>query len=181
MTDTLNILVGFILGLLTATALFVGFGIYQLRKIKKLKENFEQELDKEIVNLNGKRDSIRERLLKASEIMKRQVELRGHAEMPSANSAHSKYKNGLISEMTELENEKIAILQSILDDGFDPTITLVGPGGTKEEMPLSTFLNNGVKKEAEVKQPEENQTPSVRKVGKFVVHKGGKDDSGTTQ
>jgi hypothetical protein len=113
------------------------------------------------------------------------MELRAQAEMPSKNAVHSKYKNGLVAEINEIEQQKLEILRTVLAEGFDPMITVLHDGGGKEEIPLSAYVltsqqavdSGAGKKQEAAPHPGMDQPP--RKVGKFFIYKGGKDD-GTT-
>lgn len=174
----MEFLTGFLLGLMTGVGMFVGYGVYQVRKFRQAKTKITEEIKKKIDELDGKRDSIRERLIKAQELTQQQLELRAQAEMPSKNAIHSRYKNGLIGEIGKLEEEKIVVLQSILNDGYDPTVTILDEKGNKQELPLSHFVSS-----AKLKQDDRNGVPptagpdgNIKRIGKFVVVKGGKDD-----
>ena len=109
-------------------------------------------------------------LREAAEIAKIQMEMLSQIDAPSKNALHSKYKNGLISEIQELETQKMALLKQVLDSGFDPTITVMNDEGVLEEQLLSDYFNSphGV-------VPPVKEKP-VRKLGKFTLFKGGKDD-----
>ena len=163
-------------------------GMYLRYKVKKLrtsnnktKEDIVDEFKKLAEKLQSKESSIKDRLLQAQEIARQQVEIKSMAEAPSKNALHSRHKNGLIGDIAELERQKLALLRSILDDGLDPTITVITAAGNREELLLSAYVA-----EAELslneyspasKTPEAPDTP--RQVGKFTVHKGGKNDDGT--
>lgn len=160
---------------------YMRYQVKKLRKDNKSKEEIVDEFKKLAEKLQSKETSIKERLLQAQEIAKQQVEIKSMAEAPSKNALHSRHKNGLIGDIAELERQKLALLRSILDDGLDPTITVITSAGNREELLLSTYVA-----EAELslneyspvsKTPETPDTP--RQVGKFTVHKGGKNDDGT--
>lgn len=178
----MDIAIIFILGMITGSGLFIVYGMYQLNKLKSAKTKITDEIKKKLEDLEGKRESIKTRLIKAQELTQQQIDLRAATEMPSKNAVHSRYKNGLIGEITKLEEEKIAILRSILDDGYDPEITVLTDDGAKQSMPLSQFVGVVQKKHENNGNTTPPSTPTseaVKKVGKFVILKGGKDD-GTT-
>lgn len=182
--EWITVPVAFVLGMLTGGALFIGYGMYMMNKIDKAKLRLVDELKKKVGDAATRTESIKERLIQAAELARAQIDLRAQIEMPSKNALHSRYKNGLVREMNELEQQKISILRSILGDGFDPTITVVNDSGAKEEIPLSVYVANAEQNlGGKVETPSEPaQTPDVnepKRIGKFVIYKGGKDD-GTT-
>jgi hypothetical protein len=160
----------FLSGMISGVLLFITYGIYKMRKLEKMKEDLLGKLETKAKDLKGQQ-SIIERLRAASEIAQQQLDLRDAAQQPSKNATHSRYKNGLISELQELEQQKVAILQSILNDGFDPKITVLNSAGEREEMPLSEFLQVESAKSAEASPKE-----APKQVGRFTVIKGGRDD-----
>lgn len=162
---------GFILGLIAAASLFIGYGVYTLNKLKKIKTKLTEELKSKLEGQDDKRASIIARLKQAQAITEQQLDIRDATDQPSKNALHSRYKNGLVSDIKKLEEEKIAILKSILEDGFDPTISVRDENGQVKEYPLSHFVNNVSTGE---KLPE--PAAGTKRVGKFVILKGGKDD-----
>ena len=171
----MEFLFGFLLGLVCGVGMFMAYGYYQLSKIKKAKSKFAENLKKKLSEFGDKTESVKTRLLKAHDLTQQQLELRAQAEMPSKNALHSRHKNGLVYEIQKLEEEKIAILKSIVDDGFDPTITVLDEAGNRQELPLSSFVNHSQLKQAEEDSPT-TEGDNMKRVGKFVVVKGGKDD-----
>ena len=180
----------FMLGVLMGCAVFTAYGIYQVNKLKKQKESITDQLQKRITDMKTKEAFIKERLSKAAELAQKQQELHSQAEQPSKNATHSRYKNGLIAEITSLEKQKIDVLQSILTEGFNPIITLTHDNGAREDIPLSEYLaaaqlnmNNltSSKNDEPVPQPPPTSagTEPPKQIGKFFVYKGGKPD-GTT-
>jgi hypothetical protein len=161
---------------------FMAYGYYQVRKIRKARDTLLDELKKKAQEMDDKRESIKQRLVKASELAQAQTELRAQAEMPSKNSLHSRYKNGLVEEITNLEYQKLDILKTVLAEGFDPMITVLNDAGGKEEMALSVYVNealstlNKVRPGGAAPEPEPNLPTEAKKIGKFVIYKGGKDD-----
>lgn len=174
----------FMLGMLTGAAIFVGYGYYQFNKIKKAKENLLDQLYKKTAEVEQKKELIKDRLTQASELAKMQMELRAQAEMPSKNAVHSKYKNDLVHEINDMEHRKLDLLRTILAEGFDPTITVFDETGQRNEVPLSSYVNEatnllGVRNDKQPEAPKDTGLGEPKKVGKFLIYKGGKDD-GTT-
>jgi hypothetical protein len=175
----------FLIGFLIGGGTFMSYGLYQVEKSKKAKKKLLEDLQAKTQEMEQKTSAIKERLVRASRIAQTQMELRAQAEMPSKNGLHSQYKNGLASEINELEREKLAILRTILSDGFNPMITVILEGGGKEEISLSEYVTRQTAATGD-KKPDAAQPPPLpsvpnepRKVGKFFIYKGGKDD-GTT-
>ena len=169
---------GFLFGV--TTAIIIGF-IYATWKLNQIQTKLDEAKKKFTVtkdsvrnkldSLENKRESIIDRLKQAQAITQQQLDLGASAEQPSKNALHSRYKNGLVGEIKKLEDDKLKLLQSILDDGFDPLITVIDSDGTRQELPLSHFVNS---KEAGIATSPNPDTS--KRTGKFVVLKGGKDD-----
>ena len=147
-------------------------------RIEEFKKQYSQSMDafkdavkEQVDSLESKRDSIKERLIKAQEITQQQLELRAQTDMPSKNAMHSRYKNGLIGEIKKLEEDKRTVLESILKDGYDPIITVVDESGGQKNISLSEFL--GVSAAANTPEVPAETQPQVRQAGKFTVIKGG--------
>lgn len=127
---------------------------------------------------NADKKSISDRLAKVKELTESQLEMQGAASGPQKNALDGKYKNGLNATISKIEEEKAEILQSILDDGHDPEITVKGPDGI-EKMKLSAFLVQQGYNSAPKSKVEKAIT---KPKNPFTVVKGGKsDDSGDGQ
>ena len=150
--------------------------------MQKAKEALLEQI-KGKVKEQSQKESIKERLIKASDMAKAQMELEAAMEQPSKNALHSRYKNGLYSELQDMEQQKLDLLSTILAEGFDPMITVINKSGVKSEIPLSSYVNDatGVLKKSLGEDPSSPPTTpedptQPRKVGNFIVYKGGKDD-----
>lgn len=153
--------------------MFIGCGLYYMEKMRKARATVIGQ----IKSNEQKVASIKEMLTKASEMANTQQALRAQIEMPSMNAVHSRYKNGLVSELHDLEQKKLDLLNTVLGSGYDPMITAINEAGIKQEMLLSAY----VKQAAGLLSTNQPTTPPVdpsqpRKAGKFMVYKGGKDD-----
>jgi hypothetical protein len=188
----------FSLGLIAGVVLSVCYAFYIAyrtkvkleEKVKALKEKLnanaslsedaknKEDLLQELLNTRGDVRSIRDRLAKAQEITRQQLDLRDQASQPSKNSMHSKWKNGLINEINSLEEEKRSILESILKDGHDPFVMVLDEEtGSTKKIPLSEFLGRPSSQNTDQKNIEqESSAPEITNKHKFVVIKGGKDD-----
>jgi hypothetical protein len=188
MAEVLSHLLMYLLGFGMGFGVFVAYGSYQVRKLRKKRDDLFEEVKKKALEMETRSSSIRDRLAQASKLAQVQAELRMQAEMPSKNATHSRHKNGLISEMNDLELQKLDILRTILAEGFDPVITVVQDNGSKQDVPLSEYVATAQLtvdaimggKTPEAPPVTTNGNPDLpRQAGKFFVYKGGKPD-GTT-
>lgn len=136
-------LLGFLSGAVLGVFTFVVCSFFILRKLYLKNKDINVEVTTEGPKDPALNKSVVERLKKATEITKRQNEISSSTSMPSANALHSKYKNSLVRQYKDLEEEKMVILQSIVKDGFDPEVTIYNAMTQKHEtMKLSDFLTN---------------------------------------
>lgn len=137
----------------------------------------KKAMAKEQFSVKPSRANIDDRLKKVREITDQQLALMQAADGPQKNSLDGKYKNSLNKTVKDLEEDKVEILKSILTDGFDPLITTQDPDGTILQMKLSKFMaDTGITMSPTTPQSK----PKSSQIGKFTIHKGGKDDGGTT-
>ena len=119
--------------------------------------------------------SVSERLQKVKTLTEEQLDMQATASEPQKNGLDGKYKNGLVKRVKALEEEKAEILKSILDDGFDPEVTVQAMGGGLEKMKLSEFLvQQGINFDIKNK----TQKTIEPKKNPFTIIKGGKGDDG---
>jgi hypothetical protein len=154
---------GFVVGAITVIATT----IYYANKSGKKRDSKEKAV---------KTTAVSEKILQVKNITATQLELQAQIEQPQKSGLDGKHKNGLNEEIKKLEDEKIAILQSILADGFDPLISVSTMSGSVENVKLSDFMTrNGLISEA----PTDPAAPgSPKKIGKFVVYTGKTDNNG---
>jgi len=185
MNEVVPLIFMYLLGFGMGVGVFMAYGTYQMDKFRKKKNELLEEVKRRAADMDAKSASIKDRLAQASKLAMTQAELRSQAEMPSKNSTHSKHKNGLISEIQSLEQQKIDILKTILAEGFNPIITVVQDGGAKQEVPLSEYVGAaqatvdaalGTKPNVPPTPPTDSGPELPRQIGKFMVHKGGKPD-----
>jgi hypothetical protein len=91
---------------------------------------------------------------KVKDLTKEQIELQLQGDAPQKNALHGHYKNNLSRSIREIEQEKKDILQSILDDGFDPEISTLNSESKVENMKLSEFMGRDTKKASDNKKPK---------------------------
>lgn len=156
---------GVIFGALGMVVLTVYIG---MRGINKRKEETTKSKSK---------NSINDRMKRVKDITVEQMELSQHADGPQKNGLDGKYKNGIIRQIKQLDEEKNQLLVSILEDGHDPDLTTMDSSGVVTQMKLSEYMAYmGIKMPPKkIEEPPKTQT-----IGKFTVVKGGKDDGGNT-
>lgn len=180
---------GFVVGSVVTASSLLAIGYYFLQRDAKKVKELIAKANKQQADLDEKYKTVKPRLDRAADISARQLDIMAAVDMPSKNALHSQHKNALIAEIKELEKEKRSILHSIIDDGFDPNLTVTAEDGTKEVITLSEYMarqgilhekQNQPKEEPierEVLKEEKGKTPQITKKGKFIVIKGGKNDT----
>ena len=130
-------------------------------------------------------DSVRERISRVTEIADKQEVLIISAQTPSASASHARYKNTLIRELKALEQEKMDIFKSIVNDGIDLKMKTTIDG--KEQI---ISMSEILKKYEDVNPPasvtpmkQSNKTdtnlPKKKNPLRLVVNnRGDKDESG---
>ncbi len=159
--EILTVLAFFILGMISGACLTVAATVLIGKRLLKKDPKKRTE-------------SVNDRMKKVKEITQEQLDLQSGAQGPQKNALHGRYKNGLIGRIKELEEQKNDILRSILADGFDPEITVMDGAGVVTTIKLSEFMaQNGI-----TMPTKPAPTTPTKQVGKFTVHRGGKDDGG---
>lgn len=136
--STLSVLV---LGYTLGVASILAYGLYMLRKYDKKRQKFAEVLAKEAKDIAVKAESARDRINKAFDISQQQFDIMSGMEGPQSGPLHGKHKQTMNSELKRLEEEKIAILKSVLNDGYDPKFVIINDRGEKESIKLSEFIN----------------------------------------
>jgi hypothetical protein len=171
---------GFISGLVAmgAAVMYVGGKAIKSSeaKLRKSIDNLANQLPNPGTLDDLQYAAIEPRMARIKEIAKLQMDLQAAHDGPQRNAMDGRYKNGLMGELKQLEEEKVNILNSIVNDGFDPPVNVLKEDGTTQVTKLSAFLAGYDPKLAGEKKAD----GPVRNVGRFVVHKGGKDDGGNT-
>lgn len=89
----------------------------------------QQPISPQVPNDPNVNASVKDRLRKAVEITSKQIKI------------DTRKGPEFVLQHNELELEKLAVLRTILADGFDPVITIRYPNG-EQEMLLSAYVNN---------------------------------------
>jgi len=159
---------GFVLGV------FVGiYGVhrYQKHKTQKILNSVKQDLNgflekarKDFNNETRSTNDIQDRLLKVEKLQDELVNLAMSNSEPQRNALDGRHRQGQYGRFEQIQDEIKDILQSILDDGHDPTLIVAGPDGS-EPVKLSEIMHRegfiGNKKEDE-------KTEEVGRVLKLV-------------
>lgn len=111
---------GFVLGVVVASIVWM----IVLSDLEQRKKIDSKKLYRDI-ELIG---SVKYRFTKVNEITEKQLELVSRTDRPSASAAHSRNKNNIVSEIKALEEEKMDIFRSILNDGIDPNLQMIIDG-----------------------------------------------------
>lgn len=170
----LNIIVGtfvlgFIVGFISMVSVvyFIGRGAIKKKLGKSLFSNNDVVAE-----------SVLSRLKEVRDITERQLDLQSKTDRPQKNALDGKYKNSLMAEIKELEEQKFTLLKSIIDDGFDPTVKTIGLTGELEDVKLSTLLEYRKQAKEEEDRPKAGKQPKKKKDRKGLsVIAGGKEES----
>jgi hypothetical protein len=126
-----------------------------------------------------KKSKVYKKLSQVKDIIEKQNSLNAQISMPQKNSLDGKYKNTLISEIKLLEEEKLKLLKSILDDGYDPTISTLDSSGVVSNIKLSDLISNIAKKPEDALNSIKNTYTKPQKKHAFTVIYGGKKTDDT--
>lgn len=160
----------FVLGF--AVAVFSVFGL--LIYLSFDKKEVEKKLE-EIKNGNSEVQKTRElhakvkpKIDRITEITNEQLQLKSNSEQPSKNAVHSRYKNNLIGQFKALDDEKTQLLREVVEEGYDPLITIEDEFGETKSITLSEHLYTLGVYVGKYAKPEE---PKVREKTKFFIVK----------
>jgi len=168
----MNLVAAYFIGMLVGAVMTLAYLAYLGFQEKMREKEEEAALDK----VQSKKMGLDDRMTRVREIAKEMIELSSASGGPQKNALDGKYKNSLMKRMRELDEEKNALLTSILDDGHDPKLTTIDETGTVTEMYLSQYMaEQGYKA-----KPKKKEEPKAKQVGKFTVISGGKPDGNTT-
>jgi len=139
--------------------IYLGFGLaffflvlyivstYQLDNMIAAFKVYEKEVDKLVKGVNASYKqaellgSVKERFKIFSKLTESQRALLGQVDQPSINASHSRFKNSVIRDLKQIEEDKKEVLQSILDDGIDVHISIMDTDGEITKVLISEFLS----------------------------------------
>lgn len=124
--------------------------------------------------------SIKYRAKKAVEIFQLQQDLLGSLDQPSKNATYSRNKNTILSQIKELEEQKMDIYRSILADGVDSDMTVMTSTGEKKTMKLSEVIKLHDSGTQVPPPPQTDSQSTSAKVIKLVTNKKEEDESDET-
>src|ERR1035437_871024 len=110
-----SLLLIWLLGFMSGACLVMGYGLYQIEKMKQIRAKATEEEDK-------KKKSVKDRIAQVHELAQNQIDIIAQLEMPSKNALHSKFKSDLVGALQDIECKKLDILKTVLADGFNPMI-----------------------------------------------------------
>jgi hypothetical protein len=113
--------------------------IYRVN-LKKLTILVKKELET-AYNTGVKTGIIQPTLDRLQEISKEQIDCINSIDRPSASAAHSRYKNTVVSQIKQLEEEKEKLLRGILARGFDPLLSIIMTDGQTKSMKVSEIVS----------------------------------------
>ena len=105
-------------------------------KAKISTEPDAEDIIDELLSEINEIEDFKKRMDKLDAIMAEQIDLMGAIDGPSKGSSHSRWKNDIIKRIKDLDKEKIELMDSIVADGFNPTLK-VSIGGEEKMMKLS--------------------------------------------
>jgi len=127
----IGVIVGVIVGILINNE-------YRKFNINSLLKTVKKELMK-AYEAGVKYGAVQLKIQRINEISKIQIDYMSSLNRPNASAAHARHKNSLVSQVKALEEEKIALFKSMLEDGADPLLT-VAIDGTTKSMKASELL-----------------------------------------
>jgi len=133
------------IGILLGTIIGI-FGVhsYQIRKTKRLMKNMgldkNGEFFKKLEEDLSERQFIEDKLRKADEIQRELIDLAMAQDEPQRNSLDGRHRGRQYGKFKQLEDEMNSVLQSILDDGYDPELACMNDAGDMTSMKLSELM-----------------------------------------
>lgn len=174
-------LISFFAGFISGTFVTL-YGMYAIYKhsLSKRKNTLEKELEA----LMGEADKIlnqdnvkaEARLTRVREITEEQLELGQAVGRPQRNALDGKHQNMISRQIKALEEEKEAILASIIADGLDPLVGVQTETGDVERLKLSEYLARMNTVPPKPPTPDELKQERIKKLNLSLI-KGGKPDS----
>ena len=150
------ILSSFLIGTLAGALLTAITIIIQAKRIEKKYQVEEDQRAMVLIEEISKIKAIKSLFAEATKIAEEQANLISQVDQPSRSASHSRYKNGIVGRIKELENRKLDIFESILENGVDPLI-MVGDGTDEPtEMRMSELV-----RERRRELDDENYVPST--------------------
>lgn len=147
------------------TGMFLGFTltVYSLSSIlKKTSIDKQDTLLKKTAEEHEMIGSIKYRFKQIANIQEEQLSIISKIEGPSKGAAYSRGRNNISKYVEELEKTKIDIFRSILEDGFDPIVTIYDYDGNQRSIKMSEAVSIA-DKELENTKPTKKPTNNIKK------------------
>jgi hypothetical protein len=165
-----DLFLGFMVGSIFTLMLISGYVYIKANQLIKKAKAASNDLKDKLLNNSELYEKVKDRLKRLSDITQRELEIMGSMSYPSANATHSRHKNSLVSEAKALQEEKIAIMRSMVAEGLDLEMSVIDESGQSKKMKLSEFLG-----EQPVDKTQQADKSSNKP--KFTVLTGGKSDT----
>ena len=161
----LNFLIGLASGYLLCFITMLVIYVRASKNVKK-KAGTESVADRTTKLLNQAEliGSVKYRFKLITKLTEEQQNLVSRLEGPSSGPAFSKHRNSVYAQVNDLERQKSEIMETILEDGLDPKISMVTPEGETVDVKLSEYL-------AIRKSKEDNKNLAPNKPVSKVVKK----------
>lgn len=158
--------IGFLMGLVVSFIVTIYLTTRALNKQdQEDREDIHELMEK--MELIG---SVKYRYKKIEEITDKQLDLVSRVDRPSASAAHSRYKNDIVGQLKALEDEKVDIMRSIVDDGIDPNIT-ISIDGEPQSMKMSEAINmHDINNKKPFTPPPKTESIKTRNNGLRLIH-----------
>lgn len=124
MVVAISFFAGGFFGIVTAICIGLYLSKQDEQHIKEINDTIPKIYEK--LKMEKIKTSVRARFDQIQAITDRQISLQQSTSVPSKSASHSRWKNDLNRQILEMEKEKIKIIRSILADGVDPLITIMG-------------------------------------------------------
>jgi hypothetical protein len=170
----MEFLIGTIFGVAMVIVLsIVGLVIWLGSMLSTKKKYSKEEIERLVKNAQTV-GSVAYRYSIVEDIMNRQLELAAQLEAPTKGTSHSRWKQDIQKQIMQMEEEKMDLFRSILEDGVDPVLVTMSADGQREDIKMSEALKRfdadnetfppttPSRKKTESKNPRENESNVVQ-------------------
>lgn len=149
--------IGFNLGVLTVCA----WAIYAANKIAKQAKASNSKMETKLkaafnaaaAAVSKEDSSVRQRLNKVQDLTQEQLGILGMMDKPQSGPLEGRNRKYLQAQLTEIEEEKLNLMKSIIKDGFNPKIKILNDQGEVETITLESFLDRKKDRDPPVNDP----------------------------
>lgn len=137
------------LGIATGFLIVGIYGAILANRDQERRIRLAQEIKHFITETEKKLISVRDKMSRAQEITEEQLDIMYSMEGPQKGVLDGKNRKSLQLKLKTLEQEKMEILESVVKDGHNPTITILNEFSERESLKLSEFLERKKQLEAQ--------------------------------